>query len=284
MKIPIIFYVLILCVVLTLPVAAVAAQNSLPLMKAREMTAPVDVRLFSVSEKYDGVRALWTGRQLLTRSGNPIAAPDWFTAGLPADRAVEGELWLGYGRFTEVSALVRRYSAADEHWREVKLMAFDLPGNPLGYSQRLAELEQLQKESAVAWFQVVRRFSVASQAALDEVLAEVVEAGGEGLMLNRLDAFYQPIRTDAILKLKPEFDAEAEVIGYSPGKGKFDGMMGSLIVRDDQGRSFKIGTGFSDAQRENPPGIGQWITFRYSGFTSSGLPKFPRFVRVYEEI
>ncbi|TCS37598.1 DNA ligase [Reinekea marinisedimentorum] len=281
---PAIFCVLLFCVLVTLPVAVVAAQSDLPLMKARELTTEVDIRQFSVSEKYDGVRALWTGQHLLTRSGHVIAAPEWLTAGLPEATAVEGELWLGRGRFDEVSALVRRYDASDAGWQQVRFMVFDLPYSTLNYSQRMAQLEQLQQSFISPALKLVPRFTVEDQAALDAALAKVVADGGEGLMLNRVDALYQPVRSGAILKYKPEYDAEAEVVGYSPGQGKYAGMMGSLIVRDELGRSFKIGTGFTDAERASPPAIGERVSYQYSGFTSSGLPKFPRFLRVYREI
>lgn len=279
---PAILCILLVCAVLALPVAVCAAQSDLPLMKARELTAAIDVQQFSISEKYDGVRALWTGQTLLTRSGNTIAAPQWFLASLPKATAIEGELWLGRGRFDEVSALVRRHTAEDSQWREVQFMVFDLPYSALSYEQRMAQLEQIQQR--YQGFTVVPRFRVDSQQALDVALARVVAAGGEGLMLNRLHALYQPVRTEAIFKLKPEYDAEAQVVGYVPGKGKYAGMMGSLIVRDEQGRTFKLGTGFSDTERSNPPEIGEWVSFQYSGFTSSGLPRFPRFIRVYREI
>src|ERR1700736_978808 len=47
-----------------------------------------------LSEKLDGVRAYWDGKQLLSRLGNLFHAPDWFVEGLP-DAPRDGELWLG---------------------------------------------------------------------------------------------------------------------------------------------------------------------------------------------
>jgi DNA ligase-1 len=111
-------------------------------------------------------------------------------------------------------------------------------------------------------------------------LSRVLKRGGEGLMLRNIKQPYQVGRHDSLLKVKPYFDAEAVVIGYSPGKGKYQGLVGSLIVETSQGIQFKVGSGLTDKLRKNPPLIGSVITYAYSGFTKKGLPRFPRFIRV----
>lgn len=120
-------------------------------------------------------------------------------------------------------------------------------------------------------------------AALRRKLEEIVRAGGEGLMLHRADAPYVTGRNDALLKLKPLEDAEATVIGYVPGKGKYTGKMGALQVETADGKRFNIGTGFTDAVRANPPAIGTVITFTYRGLTKNGLPRFASYLRVREK-
>jgi len=114
-------------------------------------------------------------------------------------------------------------------------------------------------------------------------LEEIVRAGGEGLMLHRADALYVTGRSDNLLKLKPLEDAEARVIGYVPGRGKYRGRMGALQVETDDGKRFKIGTGFTDVVRANPPAIGTVITFTYRGLTKNGLPRFAAYLRIREE-
>ena len=71
-------------------------------------------------------------------------------------------------------------------------------------------------------------------------------------MLHRADSLYHSGRSDNLLKLKPWQDAEATVVEILPGKGKFKGMMGSLLVSDESGHRFRIGTGFSNKERKNP--------------------------------
>ncbi|TXR52147.1 DNA ligase [Reinekea thalattae] len=279
-----ILMLLIVSFLLLFPIVSVAAQNGLALMHAKQSNVAIaDFSQYQVTEKYDGVRVLWHKGVLSTRSGNRIAAPAWFLAALP-ELSLEGELWLGYGQFDQVSSLVRSHSEDDERWQSVSLMVFDLPMSLLPYQQRYQLLEQLVTQVEQSWFQRVAGYPVNDQRELTNTLAKVVAAGGEGLMLNQRDALYQPVRSDAIIKLKPKYDAEAEVIGYSPGKGKYQGMMGALIVRDSDGRRFKVGTGFSDAERAEPPKIGQWISYQYSGQTSTGLPRFPSFLRLYQAL
>ncbi|HYN77586.1 MAG TPA: DNA ligase, partial [Lamprocystis sp. (in: g-proteobacteria)] len=114
-------------------------------------------------------------------------------------------------------------------------------------------------------------------------LDAVVRAGGEGLMLHRDASLYQGVRSADLLKVKPYEDAEARVIGHIPGQGKFVGMLGALELADGDGRRFRIGTGFSDAQRRDPPPLGSQVTYQFHGRTADGLPRFASFLRVREE-
>lgn len=272
---------LLLTLVLLWPQISVAAALEVPpLMLARTATHVSTLEHYWISEKLDGVRGYWNGQQLLTRSGRGINAPTWFLEALP-NVHVDGELWLGRGRFNEVSALIRRNRSEDELWTEVFFKAFDLPNHSGNYAQRMSELDEWVWRTNVPWFSSIERIQLNSKFELDNYLGKVVDEGGEGLMLNDSLAVYSRGRTDAILKLKPIWDDEAEVIGYTAGKGKYKGLMGALIVRMRDGREFKIGTGFSEQVRKNPPSLGSWITFEYSGVTSSGLPRFARYRRPY---
>lgn len=103
-------------------------------------------------------------------------------------------------------------------------------------------------------------------------------------MLHQQNALYKTGRSSDLLKLKTYQDTEAEVIGYRPGKGKYQGMVGALIVKTPQGKTFAIGSGLTDALRQTPPEIGSVVTYRYNGYTRHGLPRFARFLRVRSAI
>ena len=207
------------------------------------------------------------------------AAPDWFTAQFPS-HPLDGELWNGRGRFAELSGVVRKAQPVDEEWRQVRFHVFDLPVPEKVFEQRYGQLKQLVEASGSPYLALVMQRPVASHPELMAELEQVVAAGAEGLMLKRRNSRYQAGRSDDLLKVKTHDDAEATVVGHLQGKGKYKGLMGSLEVELANGRRFRIGTGFSDVERHNPPTVGTVITFRYRGVTATGLPRFASFLRV----
>lgn len=261
------------------PWQVLAGENAVspPLMLANQYSGNLDLKQYWVSEKLDGVRAFWNGKRMLSRSGHIIALPDWFQTVLP-DTAVEGELWLGRGRFSEMSGLIHEYSDDDPRWRQVKYMLFDMPQSTATFGERMQQLQRLAHTIDKPWVRALAHRQVSDEQALFVYLQQVVDGGGEGLMLNRAASYYQAKRTDELLKLKKYQDDEATVVAWLPGTGKYQGMMGSLLVTNRQGQTFAIGTGFNDEQRRSPPAIGSLITYRYSGLTANGLPRFARFL------
>ena len=250
-------------------------------MLATAWPAQADPAPFWVSEKLDGVRALWDGQALRFRSGRPIAAPAWFTAAWPA-QALDGELWMGRRTFERLSAAVRRTSPDDDEWRSVRYMVFDLPDRTAQFTERLMRMGTVLGEGKGhgAWVQAIRQFRAIDTAELKQQLAEVVAAGGEGLVLHRADALWQPGRSDALRKLKPVQDEEAQVVAHVPGKGRLQGRLGALLVELPDGQRFALGSGLTDAEREKPPPVGAWVSYRYRDRTPSGLPRFATFWRV----
>jgi DNA ligase-1 len=234
-----------------------------------------------VSEKFDGVRALWDGQVLRFRSGRVIAAPGWFLSALPRV-ALDGELWMGRGAFDRLSGAVRQAEPNDEAWRAVKYLVFDLPGYAAPFAQRVALVQSTLAQAQQPWLVPVVQREVQDARALQALLLDTVRQGGEGLMLHRSDALWQPGRTDALFKLKLELDEEGLVVGHQPGKGRLAGMTGALLVQMPSGQRFALGSGLSDAFRLDPPPVGAWVTYRYRERTPSGLPRFASFVRVRE--
>ncbi len=270
-----------LCLLLTPTLHAQSSDAPRPLL-ANIATADIDPTPYLVSEKYDGVRALWDGQTLRSRAGNSIAAPAWFIAKLPK-QSLDGELWIARGQFEKVSGYVRKIVPQDEEWQQIKYLVFELPDTPGTFAERFEQIKRMVAQTSFPQLVAVEQFRLADNAALKTKLDEVVRAGGEGLMLHRADALYITGRNDALLKLKPLDDAEATVIGYVPGKGKYEGKMGALQVETADGKRFQIGTGFTDAVRANPPAIGMLVTYRHRGFTKNGLPRFASYWRVREK-
>ena len=249
------------------------------MLLAKIYAADIDVTQYWVSEKLDGVRAQWDGRTLRFRGGGRVPAPAWFTANFPPV-PLDGELWAGRGRFDAVSATVRKIEPVDAEWRQVNYMVFELPDAPGDFSARVSRMRTLVGEAGVPWLQAVAQTRVSDRAALMKRFDAVIRGGGEGLMLHRADAPYLTGRSDALLKLKPWLDAEAVVVGYVPGKGKYVGMTGALLMETPDGERFRLGSGLSDSLRREPPPVGTRITYRYQQLTKKGLPRFPHYLRV----
>ena len=257
-----------------------AADASAPsLMLAKTYRGDVHLADYWVSEKYDGVRGYWDGEQLLTRNGRRIAAPAWFAAGWPK-QPLDGELWAGRGRFDAAQSAVGRDRPDDAAWRGLSYRVFDLPAHPGTFDERIPALERLLAALGLAWVQPVGQRKLADRVALQALLKQTVNGGGEGLMLHRGGSLYRGERNDDLLKLKPYDDAEATVVGYLPGKGKYAGALGALVVQTAGGLKFNLGSGFSDAERRSPPPVGSQVTYRYAGLTANGVPRFASYLRL----
>lgn len=254
-----------------------AAPPELVLANVYEQGVPLE--RYWVSEKLDGVRAFWTGDRFLSRGGHEYRAPAWFTRGFPK-QPLDGELWMGRGTFAELSGVVRKAVPVEEEWRRVRFMVFDLPVPGVPFDERLERLHAVVASVDSPFLSVVGQHRATTHDNLMERLDAVARAGGEGLMLRLGSSLYETGRSDDLLKVKRYLDAEAVVVRHLPGSGKFQGLMGSLLVELENGRRFRIGTGFSDAERASPPPVGALITFKYFGHTATGLPRFASFLRI----
>jgi DNA ligase 1 len=271
----------LLAIVWMLLLAVSVSAGELPLLLAERYQGGIDISRYWVSEKLDGVRAYWDGKQLCFRSGNPVHAPDWFLAALPTP-ALDGELWIARDRFDQLSGIVRRVTPDDAEWRRVRYMIFELPEVSGDFTTRIERMKDLVAAMNVPWLGVVEQFRLPDDAALRRKLDAVVRGGGEGLMLHLADASYVSGRSPVLLKVTPWLDNEARVVAHLPGKGKHAGRLGALRVEMPNGRQFSIGSGFTDSQRGNPPPIGTLVTYRYRELTRNGIPRFPHFLRVRE--
>ncbi|HEX4641050.1 MAG TPA: DNA ligase [Chthoniobacterales bacterium] len=259
--------------------AAPPTEKQTPaLLLANVWNPSIDPTGWWMSEKYDGLRAWWDGQKLWTRNGNLIHAPDYFLAELPPDIALDGELWIGHGKFEETVSTVRS-ETPDDRWKTIRYMVFDAPQTNGTFEQRMQFLRATVSEKN-SFVRVVAQERCQGTKHLLAERDRVVREGGEGLMLRKPESAYEPRRSPTLLKVKPYDDAEATVIAHEPGKGKLAGKLGALRVRTDDGREFSIGSGLTDADRESPPPIGTVITYRFRGLTAKGMPRFPSYLRI----
>ena len=266
---------------------ATAAQDAPALMLAKVYQPGMALQDYWVSEKFDGVRGYWDGEKLLTRGGERILAPAWFTAGWPRT-PLDGELWAGRGQFAKAVSTVRQQTEPDangQSWRAMRFMVFDMPTQSGVFTERIPKIIEAVAAVDRPWVQAVVQSRAPDAAALQVLLNKTVRAGGEGLMLHRGSSLYQGLRSDDLLKVKTHDDTEARVVGHVAGKGKYQGLVGALLLEmPPQGGKpplrFKVGAGLSDADRREPPPVGSLVTYRYRGLNDSGIPRFASFVRV----
>ena len=241
-----------------------------PLLLAESWDGVANLAGWWMSEKLDGVRAWWTGKEFLSRQGNIYHAPAWFVAGLP-DHPLDGELWLGRKLFQRAVSIVRRQDKSD-HWKDVRFLVFDAPTIAEPFEKRLKMVEALLKKNQPGYAQAHAHVPCRD-------LTTCQNWPDRGTRRRRADAGWQPAsryalgRSATLLKVKNFHDAEARVVGHQPGAGRHKGRLGALLVELPDGTRFGVGTGFSDAQRDKPPAVGSTITFRYQELSDAGVPR-----------
>lgn len=250
-------------------------------MLARKWSAGMDVSGWLMSEKLDGVRAYWNGKDLLSRTGKIFSAPSWFTKNFP-DTALDGELWLGRQRFSDTLGIVRRKLPHDG-WEDVRYMIFEAPQGPGGFEERIGSARRWFLDHPSLYADVIDQKICRDEEHLLQRLKEIEAMNGEGIILRRPGSAYVAGRSHAMLKVKTFSEAEAVVLKHLPGSGKNKGRLGSVQVELPNGKRFAIGSGFSDEDRLDPPPIGCTITFKHYGYTNSGIPRFAVFKAIRKD-
>ncbi|NQZ88916.1 MAG: DNA ligase [Colwellia sp.] len=276
-------YLFIYCVLTVQCQAKESPKIQLATVYRADLNKPVNIGEYFISEKLDGIRGFWNGKNLYTRGGNLIYAPVWFTQNWP-NEYIDGELWSNRGEFEKISSCVRRHKPDKQQktscWLKIHFMMFDLPKHLGTFSQRIKQMNNLVEITNSPYLLAIKQEKISSITLLHQRLSNIVKIGGEGLMLHHQEARYKEGRSKDLMKLKQHDDAEAIVIAHLEGKGKYRNKMGSLKVKMSSGLIFKIGSGFTDKQRQKPPPIGSTVTFKYIGKTARGVPKFASFLRI----
>ncbi|ORI07467.1 ATP-dependent DNA ligase [Campylobacter concisus] len=247
------------------------------------------------SEKLDGVRAYWDGENLLSRQGKKLNAPLSFTKNFPKF-ALDGELYAKELKFEEIQASVMGKLPDEKAWSRLKFHIFDVPEASGGLPRRLEVLTKFLKNEPNQNLIIIKQIKMRDNAQFLKFAENIIAKGGEGAVVREPNAPYERKRSKNALKFKKFKDAECEVIAVNKGSGKYANLAGSLTCKalggkDDkekasepkEGTIFKIGSGLSDKNRQEPPKIGSIITYKFQNLTSNGKPRFPIFLRVRED-
>ncbi len=266
---------LVLFLSLFLPLFLFAQKPKLLLLKTYK---DQNITGWVMSEKLDGVRAYWNGKELLSRNGTKIYAPKWFTKDYPPFE-IDGELWTKRGDFENIVSIVRDKTPSKE-WKTVKHYIFEVPNAKGGLFERLAKVKPYESK----YIKIIEQIKVNNKEHLETFLKEIESEKAEGVVVRDPNAPYINKRTAKVLKVKTFLDSECIVTGYTKGQGKYEGMVGALVCELPNETEFKIGSGLSDNERTNPPKIGTIVTFKYQNMTKYGKPRFPVYLRVREDV
>lgn len=253
----------------------------IPLLLAQNKSNE-DPKNWWMSEKLDGVRCYWNGKCLISRQGNIYTAPHFFIKNLPDSVSLDGELWLGRKMFQECVSIARCTDNGKNdmnRWYRMRYMIFDAPSLNIPFEERIQYIKSLIRRTNNPYIKLVEQTLCNGESHMLEELARIEELGGEGIMLRKPKSLYENKRSKTLIKVKSFCDSEAVIIGYEDGKGKYEGHIGALKVRGLNGKEFKIGSGFTDAERLSPPEIGSMITYKYQELSKDGIPRFPIFFR-----
>lgn len=264
----------LLCLMFLYPIFADPLQHG----KYFHEDMDIDLTKYYVSEKLDGFRGYWNGTELRSKTGYAYNPPKWFTEKL-GDKPLDGELWIGRDKFEEIIPILNGINNVED-WHKVNYMIFDMPAEDMTFKERVKYMEEYIPSLKLPYVQMIPQNRINNISELNKVLDNVVAQKGEGLMLHHEDAFYGSGRVNHLLKVKKYDESKGQFIAYKPGKGKYKGMVGALVLKLEDGMIVNIGSGLSDEMRKKPPQKGEIVAFIYNGLTKHGKPRFARYKRM----
>jgi len=265
------------------PMSSIKFNSSKGVLLAHTHTNENPVGYYA-SEKYDGIRALWNGTNLLSRTNKIINAPSWFIDSLPKQKFIlDGELFGNRASFDELSSIVSKKQPIDTEWRKIKYMVFDITNLQLPFKDRFYTLEKFKENT---YFKIVKHILITNKSQFNSMYKNILNKKGEGIMLRDPDSFYVQKRSKSLLKVKPTNNSNAIIYNFIEGKGKNIDSLGAFVVQNEN-KKFKIGTGFTSNMRKKYWSLknklkGKVVTYTHKGVTSKGIPRHPSFLRFRE--
>lgn len=250
----------------------------------------IDVIGWWHSEKYDGVRAIWTGTNFYTRNLTKIIVPDWLKDQLSPNISLDGEFFIKRNYFNQTSGIIRRKTPSDYEWTQMSFMVFDCPGHPGTLEERYAFLTKVFRTTTAPHIKLVTQTPIKTLEHLTQLHQDLVDQGAEGSIIRHPHKTYTPTRSDYILKIKEQRDEDAIITGWQEGKGKNQGKLGSLWVTWTHSAliEFRVGSGFTDFDRcamtdaKTLYPKGMIIKVAFNGLQDSGKPRHPVFRGIRE--
>ena len=179
-------------------------------------------------------------------------------------------------------------------WDIIGAESFENELDETPYSERYEMLKNAVEAAGPGKYELIETAEVADLAAASEHFEEMLARGEEGTIIKNMDHVWENKRSKGLVKMKAEEDCDLEVIGFNPGKGKFTGLVGSIICTSSDRKVEVSISGLSDALRkeitDNSDGwIGRIVEVRYNERISSRTRTdvdslfLPRFVELRED-
>lgn len=128
---------------------------------------------------------------------------------------------------------------------------------------------------------------------MDSIIAlerKYVEAGFEGAMVIPDIPYYLGRKSNAMLKFKTMESMDCKIEDYYLGEGKYESLLGGLVVRQENGVRCDVGSGFTDAMRAEllvaaRDGLltGRICEVKYQNLSNDGVMRFPIFIRFRDQ-
>lgn len=265
---------MLFCLLCTFSICLHAAEK--PRLMLLENYEGQDVSGWLMSEKLDGIRGYWDGEHLISREGLDFSPPTSFLHNFPPF-PIDGELYARELPFEAIQSALR--SEDEQGWAQLQLWVFDVPDAQGGLMQRLSLLENYLEKNPAEHIRIIEQIPIKNQQHAETFYQSIIQGGGEGIVVRDPNEAYQRYRSKSILKWKPYQEEECIIRAHIPGTGRLENLMGSILCAHPQYGEFRIGTGFTDAERRDPPAIGSRITFRFQELTQKNKPRFPRYLR-----
>lgn len=175
-----------------------------------------EVKNWVMSEKLDGIRGYWTGKQLLTRKGKKINAPIWFIDNFP-NFELDGELWSKREDFENIQSIVMDKEPTSK-WDEISYNIFEVPNANGDFLERLKKAENWFEKHPNSYVKIIKQIEVKNKNHLNEFLEEVISKNGEGIIVKDPSKKYHTGRSPHILKVKKAQDMEGTIVGINKGE------------------------------------------------------------------
>lgn len=278
-------------------------------MRAATLTKPVKFPVLA-SPKIDGIRAIVRDGMLMTQSLKPVpnkfiqSSVNW------ADyEGLDGELVVGSPTDANVMQATQSGVMSEEGEPDWHYWCFDLWNAGGDYSARFSQLASNGKMWVKNRIIVLRQHIMLEDKDLKDYEEEVLGQNFEGVMLRNPNGLYKYGRSTEnegyLVKMKRFQDAEATILystplmtnnnpaktnnlGLTERSSAKDGlvakdMLGAFHVVNDDGIEFDVGTGFTEAQREEywwnrEALIGQRVKFKFFNGGVKVAPRFPVFL------